>query len=197
LAVLAGCSLRPAPRAPIATWDLIGHLPAPRPAVAEPLPVVFVVHEPAGPLWLDSGSMHYRLGYEDPARLRRFANSQWAVSPLKLLGQRLRAALALSAAGGGAVPDLGIPADYSLRVVVEDFGQVFDSPSSSRGVVRFRVVLVRERKHVFVGQRRFEAVVEAPTADARGGVAALGRATAQSVDEAVAWVSERVAEDLQ
>jgi cholesterol transport system auxiliary component len=195
--LLAGCSLRPAPRAPIATYDLLSRPADAGGATDAALPVVFVVHEPTGPLWLDSGSMCYRLEYDDPGRLRRFANSQWAVSPLRLLGGRLRAELASLATRGGALPDLGISADYSLRIAVEEFGQVFDAPTRSRAIVRFRVVLVRDRGRAFLGQRSFDAVVDSATADARGGVEALGHATVAAVGQAVAWVADTVRKDLE
>jgi cholesterol transport system auxiliary component len=191
-ALLGACSLGPAPRAPLALYDL--GTPAERSVgPAERLPFVFVVHEATGPAWLDGGDVVYRLAYDEPQRLRRYANSQWAVSPLTLVGERLRAELGVRCERAAAVPDLGIPADYWVRVAVEEFGQVFDSPTTSRGIVRLRLVLVKGRGHTFVAQRGFVAQVDAPSPDARGAVAALARALEESTEQAVAWIAEVVA----
>jgi cholesterol transport system auxiliary component len=190
-ALMAACSLGPAPRAPLALYDL-------GPAVERPvepsarLPIVFVVHEATGPVWLDGGDMLYRLAYDEPQRLRRYASSQWAVSPLTLVGDRLRAELSARCARSGAMPDLGVPADYHARVAVEEFGQVFDSPRASHAVVRLRLVLVKGRGHAFVGQKQFAAEVATPSPDARGGVDGLTRALEECASQAVAWIAETV-----
>ena len=192
LAVLGACSLGPAPRAPLALYDL-GARADRGVESAERMPFVFVVHEPTGPPWLDGGDILYRLAYNEPLRLRRYANSQWAVSPLTVVGDRLRAERGTRCAHAGAVPDVGIPADYWVRVAVEEFGQVFDSPATSRGVVRLRLVLVKGRGHAFVAQREFVAQTDAPSPDARGAVAALASALDESAAQAVAWIAEVVA----
>jgi cholesterol transport system auxiliary component len=153
---------------------------------------VIVVHDPSGPLWLDSGNMHYRLAYEDPSRVRRFANSQWVASPLQMIGERLRAALAARAARGGALPDVGVPGDYWVRSSVEEFCQVFDERLKSRGVLRLRVALVRTRGHALVEQRLFVADVPAATGDAHGGVVALAQALDQTSAAVAAWVAEAI-----
>jgi cholesterol transport system auxiliary component len=186
---LAGCSLKPAPRAPLSYHDLG---PASGLAAAPAIDAVIVVHDPSGPLWLDSGNMHYRLAYEDPSRVRRFANSQWVASPLQMIGDRLRAALATRAARGGALPDVGVPGDYWVRSSVEEFCQIFDERLKSRGVLRLRVALVRTRGHALVEQRLFVADVPAPTADAHGGVVALAQALDQTSAAVAAWVAEAI-----
>jgi cholesterol transport system auxiliary component len=192
LAALAsgGCALRPAPRAPVAYHDLGEWSGAP---AGPPIDALIIVPDPAGPLWVDSDEMHYRLAYDDPSRVRRFANSQWVVSPLQMIGARLRAALAARVVRGGALADIGVPGDYWLRSTVEEFGQVFDDSVKSRGVLRMRVALVRARGHALVEQRGFAAEVPAPTPDARGGVAALTQALDQCVAAVSAWVAETVA----
>jgi cholesterol transport system auxiliary component len=157
------------------------------------LPFVFIVHEATGPTWLDSGDILYRLEYDEPQRLRHYANSRWAVSPLTLVGERLRAGLSMRCARAAAVPDLGIPADYRVRVTVEEFAQFFDSPTTSHVVVRLRLVLIKGRDHTFVGQNGFTAQVDAPSPDARGGVAALARALEDCSSQAANWITATVA----
>jgi len=186
-----GCSLTPAPRTPVAYHDL-GQWSGPM--TGPPIEALMIVPDPAGPLWLDSDEMHYRLTYDDPSRVRRFANSQWVASPLQMIGARLRAALATRTARGGTLADIGVPGDYWLRGTVEEFCQVFDGSEKSRGVLRMRVALVRARGHALVEQRTFTAEVPAPTPDARGGVVALTQALDQCVAAVSAWVAEAVAQ---
>jgi cholesterol transport system auxiliary component len=189
----AGCSLGPAPRAPLARYDL-GTPPDPNVEQVGRMPFVFVVHEPTGPSWLDGGDMTYRLSYDEPERVRRYANSQWAISPLGLVAERLRKGLGARSERGGALPDIGIPADYWVRVTVEEFSQVFDAPGVARGVVRLRVVLTKGRAHAFVAQQGFFAQIAAGTPDARGGVVALKSALDDAVAQITAWISGLVGE---
>jgi cholesterol transport system auxiliary component len=181
-----GCSLRPAPRPPVALYDL-GDEPLSVPRDSS-LPFVFVVHEPSAASWLDTRDMHYRLEYDDPTRLRRYASSRWSVSPLQLLGDLLRRRLSLVVAQGGAVPDYGIEADFWLRPILEEYSQVFDSPTSSRGVIALRVVLLQGRNRSFRAQHAFRVEIPAPTPDARGGVVALRAASVKASDAIVAWI---------
>ncbi len=188
--VAGACSLAPAPRSPSAHYDFG---PQPSPSPAAPIPAVVIVHDLTGPLWLDSANMYYRLTYDDPARVRRFANSQWLASPLQMVGERLRASLAARAAHGGALPEVGVPGDYAILTAIEEFEQIFDDPLRCRGVVRLRVALVRSRGHSLLEQREFAAQEAAPTADAAGGVAALTRAVDRAVAEVTAWVADTTA----
>jgi cholesterol transport system auxiliary component len=184
---LSACSLPLSPRPAVARYDL-GAEPSSPPA-AQPLACVIVVHEPSAPAWLDGRSIHYRLGYQEPARIRQYAGSQWALSPVQLLGDRLRHCMAAITKGGGVIPDYGIEADYWLRMQIEDFSQLFDTPQASRGVVQVSVVLLKGRRRAFLAQTSFERAVAAPTADARGGVAALTVASDQLTEDIVAWVA--------
>jgi cholesterol transport system auxiliary component len=187
---LAACSLTPAPRAPVSYHDLG---PVHASVDARPVAALIVVHDATGPLWLDSENMHFRLNYEDPSRVRSYANSHWVASPLQMISERLRVALAERTVHGGALPDVGVPGDYWIRVTVEEFCQVFDGPAESRGVVRLRVMLVKARGHVLVEQRAFLAEVPAPAPDSAGGVTALTRALDQAIAAVGAWVSDAVA----
>jgi cholesterol transport system auxiliary component len=185
---LTACSLRPAPRPPVALYDL-GDERIPESPTGR-LPFVFVVHEPSAAAWIDTRDMHYRLEYEDASRLRRYAGSRWAISPLQLVGELLRQRLAQVAEKGAAVPDYGIEADYWLRPTIDEFSQVFDSPRSSRGVVALRVVLLKGRSRSFQAQKAFRVEISAPTPDAQGGVMALRTASAQACNAIVSWLAE-------
>jgi cholesterol transport system auxiliary component len=187
----AACSLRPAPRAPVALYDLEA-APTPAPAVPPSLDKVIVVYDPTAPNWLVGRPMRYRLAYDDPGRIRRYANSQWASSPITAVGDSLRASLSARTKRGSAVPDYGQLADFWVRVHVERLDQVFDSRAASHGIVRLRVAVFRGRDRAFVGQQTFEGEAAAPTPDARGGVAAVSQAVDDAVEAAATWIVDLV-----
>lgn len=114
------------------------------------------------PVWLDTQAMTYRLDYAEAQRVRAYAQSRWAASPVLLLQQRLRQQLAL-APGGGVC---------TLRVELDDFGQHFDSPSSSRAVLRGEALLIA-RARTPLARRAVQIEVGTASADAAGGAAAL------------------------
>jgi len=189
---LSACSLPISHRPAVARYDL-GVEPVSLPS-APVLSCVIVVHEPTAPAWLDGRGIHYRLGYDEPAQIHQYAGSQWALSPVQLLGDRLRRRMTSITKGGGVIPDFGIEADFWLRIHIEDFSQLFDAPQASRGVVKVSVVLLKGRRRSFVTQASFERAVSALTADARGGVAALTVASDQLTDDVIAWIADRAAD---
>ncbi len=190
---LWGCSLYISPKTTLAHYDL--DLEEPLPATGAPLlPFVLVVHDPAAPAWLDSRNMHYRLAHLDNAEVRHYSNSQWILTPAQMVGQRLRARLAAASAHGGALPDYGIEADYWVRPTLDEFTQIFESPTQSKGVVQLRVVLLEGRRRTFVAQETFRAEEPAPSPDARGAVTALGRASQQAITAAARWIATQLAQ---
>jgi len=98
--------------------------------------------------WLDTPAVNYRLAYDDASRLMAYSQSRWAAPAGQLL---------------------------NLRLEVDEFTQVFDSPTQSRGVLQGRMTLFdKQRKLIF--ERPFSVEKPAPSPDARGGVVALSLA---------------------
>jgi cholesterol transport system auxiliary component len=179
----AACSLAPAQRAPITTWDF-GPAPAPSSARLAGTLLVLPVEAPA---WLDSPAMVYRLAYADQAEPRIYANSRWVASPSVLLTERLRATLA-AAGAAVATPGDGIRNGRTLRVEVEQFDQIFDAPAASQGVLRLRATLVVDGR--LGAQKVFEARGPAGGADAKGGALALGAAADRAIGELIGWLAQ-------
>ncbi|SEB26554.1 ABC-type transport auxiliary lipoprotein family protein [Variovorax sp. YR216] len=146
---------------------------------------------------LDGTQMLYRLGYADANEVRPYGQSRWSQAPAQLFRQRLREALAATrpvlgpeesatiARTEGRVPD-------TLRVTLEEFSHFFESPSSSVGLVRVNVTLIRTAPggDRVLAQRSFTAQRPAPSNDAPGGVKALAAASDAVVADIVAWVSQ-------
>lgn len=142
----------------------------------------------------------YRLAYSGSQQLRPYGLARWSQPPAQLLQQRLRealgqrrailpadesAALDRARASGGVLPAV-------LRIELEEFSQLFTSPTQSTGTLRLRATLVDTTVagDVLLGQRVFTVQTPARTADAQGGVAALAEASDQVAGELASWVEQ-------
>lgn len=195
---LAGCKALPDKPAQQTMYDF-GGTTAAAPAVATaPARPPLLLPEVEASGVLETTSLLYRLGYEDAHQLRPYAYARWSAPPGQLLRQRLRdvlgrdrpvldssAAAALSRRGGAAPP--------VLRIELEEFSQLFDSPAASRGVLRLRATLLENTGggERLVAQRSFELQRPAPSADAAGGVRALTAASDAAAQDIAAWLRER------
>ncbi len=175
---LSACGSLPKPGTAPALYDF-GIPPA---ASATPIPIRLARVE-AIP-GLEGFDMRYRLAYQNPAQVFAYTESRWAAAPADLLAQRLRQQ-GFSAA----------ITSCSLRVTLETFDQVFDSPAASRAIVGLRADLVSGRGATTQSQTT-QIVVESPahSADARGGVAALASATGAAIEKVVEWATQQQCE---
>lgn len=141
--------------------------------------------EVQAPGWIDTPRIVYRLAYQDAAERREYAESRWAGPAAGLLAQRLRQRLGLAAGGGRC----------ALRLSIEEFAQVFAAPDRSQGIVRLEAQFVDARGRIAA---RFPIASEAPapSADARGGVAALRAAVDRSGVALNDWLAGPVATPL-
>ena len=184
---LAGCALGPQAKEQPASYDLG---PPRNPAAAGPvIATTLLVPEVTAPAWLDGQGIVYRLDYDNAARPQSYTLSRWSSPPAALLTHRLRGRFA-PAVRGIVTGAHGARADYALRVELEDFSQSFDAPDRSRVVVRARASLVDVAGRTLVAQRAFAIDRPAPSADARGAVAALGEAGDELIEQLLAWVGE-------
>ncbi|MBC7681789.1 MAG: membrane integrity-associated transporter subunit PqiC [Ferruginibacter sp.] len=137
----------------------------------------------------------YRLGYADARQLRSYAQGRWSVPPAQLVGQRLRDVLGQRRAVVGAGDSAALartvgPAPRLLRLELQEFTQLFQSPTASTGLVRLRATLVESTPlgDSLLAQRTFNAQRPAPSADAPGGVRALAAATDALAQELDGWL---------
>ena len=192
--LLSACSALPdKPTARPAVYDFG---PAPLAAAAAAAPASAAVRLPAltladidAPEALDGTAIVYRLAYADVQQLRPYAMARWSMPPAQLVRQRLRELLGQQRVvlnpGDARTP-------LTLRVDLEEFSQVFETPERSVGVVRLRATLVdaaggRDR---LAAQQRFTVQRPAPTADAAGGVRALTAATDAAAQDVAAWIQQ-------
>lgn len=195
LLALAGCSALPSPPARFTRYDLglVEVAPVTQAAVQLPPLVLADVQSPGLPEGLSS--MYYRLAYANGQELRPYQNARWSQPPAQLVQQRLRVRLGSQRALLGSQDSVSLPSQNlpvaTLRVDVEEFSQVFDSATSSKGVVQLRASLIGTQTRVgniLLGQQIFTAQVPAATADAAGGAKALAAATDQALDQMNRWL---------
>jgi cholesterol transport system auxiliary component len=149
-----------------------------------------LIPEVTAPIWLDSTAIQYRLAYHDLARVYAYGANRWAATPASLLGQRIRNRIAMINDGGVVNVSEGTRTDYTLRLELEEFTQVFDTTERSRAVVKFRASLIDPRTRLLMSQRNFGAEQSAPAATAPGAVHALTDASDKAIGDLIAWLVE-------
>jgi cholesterol transport system auxiliary component len=197
LLLLGACSALPErPQRPV-TYDFgPGVITAPA-AAGKPLPALALAEvEPSG-LLEGSTAVLYRLAYADAQQLQPYAQARWSTPAAQLVRQRLRETLGqrravFSAGESAALMRTNGTLPRILRVDLEEFSQIFDSPGSSAGVVRLRVTLLDSTPEGdrLLGQRLVVVQRPAASADAAGGVRALAQAADAAAQEIEDWLEK-------
>ena len=195
---LAGCAALPSPPSRPVHYDFGPGAMAPVPSDRRaPLPPLALADVEAPGLAEGSTALLYRLAYADARQLRPYTQARWSQPPAQLVQQRLRDQLGqrravLTAVGGAAQARVGGKWPAVLRVDLEEFSQVFTSPTESAGLVRLRATLAEPAAagEVLLGQRVFIVQRRAASADAAGGSRALAEATDQVAQELVQWLEQ-------
>lgn len=192
---LAGCKSLPEKPSRQTMYDF-GPVPAAE-APAGGTRAALVLPEVEAEGILETSALLYRLGYEDPFQLRPYAFARWSAPPTQLLRQRLREVLGrdravLDNAAAAALARRGADRPPVLRVELEEFSQLFDSPTASRGMLRLRCTLLESRGGAerLVAQRAFSLERPAPSADAPGGVRALTAAVDAAALDIARWLQQ-------
>ncbi|MBC7603246.1 MAG: membrane integrity-associated transporter subunit PqiC [Ramlibacter sp.] len=143
----------------------------------------------------DSTTINYRLAYSDGNQLRPYSQARWTAPPPQLIRQRIREQLGreravLDLSESAALARAGGVQPRVLRVDLEEFSQVFESPAQSYGLIRLRVTLMENTiaGEKLVAQRAVIARVPASSADAAGGVKALTTATDNAALDIAKWL---------
>lgn len=194
---LAGCSALPDKPLRMVIYDFGPGITAPQPAtrIAPLAPLALADIE--APNALDSTVMYYRLGYVDAQQLRPYSQARWSMPPAQLVMQQFRQTLGqrralLTAGEGPAVNRLQGKLPNVLRMEIEEFSQLFESATSSTGLIRLRATLVDVTPggEKLIAQRNVVVQRPAPSADAPGGVKALAEATTAAAEEVSQWLQQ-------
>ncbi len=196
LALLSGCSALPDKPVRATLYDF-----GPGPTVVAPAdrraplpPLALADIEADGTLDAATGVL-YRLAYADAQQLLPYAQARWSMAPTQLVRQRLRQQLSLRravlTAGESASllrTDGALP--LVLRIDLEEFTQLFQSATTSTGLIRLRATLIDNTPagEKLLAQRVFVVQRPASSADAPGGVRALAEATDAVAAELEQWL---------
>ena len=154
-----------------------------------PLPPL-VLTDVEAPAAFEGSALLYRLGYADAQQLRPYAQARWTMAPAQLLRQRLRALLGQRRSVFAPI-DAPAPGTLTLRVELEEFSQLFDSPDSSQALVRVRATVGRSGFPARpLAQTTLVAQQSAASADAAGGARALAQASDALVLQLDTWLQQ-------
>ena len=194
--LLAGCAA-PRTQTPAAVYDFgLQRLAASNTADAprQPRLSASLLVMATSPVWLDNPAIQYRLAYHDLAQSYAYANNRWAAAPATLLTQRIKNRLAAVSNDGVVSANDGVRADYTLRLELEEFTQIFDTTAQSRAVVRLRASLIEQSTRNLLAQRSFNVEQAAPIANAAGAVHALTDASDKLIGILIDWLSTELPE---
>ncbi|MES2977424.1 MAG: ABC-type transport auxiliary lipoprotein family protein [Pseudomonadota bacterium] len=201
LVLLSGCSALPTKPVRAALYDFGPGSVAASTATsvqANLPPVALDEVETAGGV-LDNLAVLYRLTYADSQQLRPYSQARWSMPVAQLVRQRLRDTLSrerpvFRAGEGPALTRVNGVLPSVLRVDLDEFSQVFESPESSVGLIRLRVSLLETTPEGqrLKAQRQIVLREPAPTQDAPGGVRALTTATDRAALEISDWLKQQL-----
>lgn len=188
---LGGCALPNSSTRPL-VYDFGPGILNPAPAAPASLAPLVLADLEASPA-LDSTAVLYRLAYADAQQLKPYALARWSMPPALLVRQRLREYLGLRRAvlnpDDSGPP--GMAAPHTLRVELEEFSQLFETPDKSIGLLRLRATLtqVSPKGVKLLAQRSIVVQRPSPSPDAAGGVRAMTAATDAAVREIEQWLA--------
>lgn len=187
--LLVGCVGSPPRQSAIAHYDLgdlIGNMSGAW--VSPGLPIAAVAVRANS--WLDSPEQRYRLAYAEPLRRHAYASSRWVAPPAQLLERFLQRRIVFGQ------PDFS-GSGCRLQLMLDEVEQRFDTPQTSRLVLEVRASLLPLRGETPVSRRAFLIQKDAPTADAKGGVAATREAVQDLAAELAQWLNDLARERPQ
>jgi len=145
--------------------------------------------EVRAPSWLSNATMQYRLDYQQPAPRMAFSESRWASPPAEMLERKLARALT------GDLPVATPAAEHvtrngcRLRIELDEFSQVFDTPQSSHATIVARAELLPPRGDAAIARYLVTVREATPSPDAKGGVVGHQRASDRLTRELGTWLS--------
>jgi cholesterol transport system auxiliary component len=150
-----------------------------------PLPAELAVHEPLGPLVLDSQRILVRSG---PDTLAYLSDAQWSERLPALVRERLvqtfqNAHLLRAQPGGDAPPD------YSLELEIRHFEL---DATNRQGVVEISAKIVKTRDGLIVAERSFKSAAPAAGTTGPQATAAIDKALSDVMAQIVAFAAAKV-----
>jgi cholesterol transport system auxiliary component len=132
---------------------------------------------------IDHRRIRYRLNYQNPSQVFTYTQSRWASSPANLLAAKFRTMVNISELS-----------NCGINLQIEAFDQVFESPGSSAGLVKIHASLYAKKSRQNLLSHMVQENAGAPSADGKGGVAALDTASTNAILRIVEWANTNSAQ---
>jgi ABC-type uncharacterized transport system auxiliary subunit len=135
------------------------------------------LEEPVAVESLQHNKIRYRLNYQNPLRVFYYTESVWAAAPAELFSSKLSKMVNVAKT----------PMTCSLKLKVEAFDHVFQTPSASEGLVQLSVSLIEKKSKKIISSQLITESVASTSANAQGGTAALQQASENVLKKVINW----------
>lgn len=132
---------------------------------------------------IDHRRIRYRLNYQNPTQVFTYSQHRWTTSPADLTASKFRTMVKVASW-----------TQCSMKIEIETFDHVFESANSSTGIVKLHATIHTKKSRDVLASNLVQEVAPAPSADAKGGVAALDQASSAAISKLVEWANSVSAE---
>lgn len=140
---------------------------------------------------LTSNTMRYRIGkYKEYS----FSQSAWVDNPNRVIANKLVNVLDASGLFNGVYSyKSSKSAELVLEVSINEFIQSFnETEDSSTVTLDISYNLIERKSAKLIGAKNFTKTMKTDTVDAQGGVEALNILLAETLEETINWLSEKL-----
>jgi cholesterol transport system auxiliary component len=143
----------------------------------QPITSTIIIDEPAAEESLNQNKIRYRLNYQNPLRVYYYTESRWAAAPAALFSSKL----------SKMVQEDKKSTTCSLKLKIEAFDHVFQTPSASEGLVQLNAAIIEKKSKKIISSQLIIESVTSVSPNAQGGTAALQQASENALKMAINW----------
>jgi cholesterol transport system auxiliary component len=136
-----------------------------------------MLEEPVSTASLNQNRIRYRLNYQNPSRIFFYTESRWAATPSELFSNMLSKTVNVAKN----------PMTCSLKLKIEAFDHVFQTPSASEGFVQLSVFLIEKKSQKVISSQLITESVSSNSPNAQGGTVALKQASENTLKKVINW----------
>lgn len=141
------------------------------------LTLKILLDEPVAAESLNHNKIPYRLNYQNPLRVFYYSESRWAAKPSELFSSKLSKMVNVAK---NSMP-------CSLKLKIEAFDHVFQTPSASEGFVQLSVSLIEKKSKKIISSQLITESVTSTSPNAQGGTVALQQASEHALKKVINW----------
>ena len=126
---------------------------------------------------LNHNKIRYRLHYQNHLRVFYYSESRWAATPAELFSSKLSQMVNLPKN----------PTNCSLKLKIEAFDHVFQTPSASEGFVQLSISLIEKKSKKIISSQLITESVTSTSSNVQGGTVALQKASENALKKVINW----------